>query len=133
MQQLGYSLSTAERVDFLLKDRKFRESVGHDYSSYRQLEAAVPQRAILAPQLYSIYSSDIQKTEKAVIAPYRCIQSQLAVHVQKYMSVEPLEFSYTGKRKHEKMETNFTYANNVIQENYIFNNNIEIFREIFMK
>ena len=53
-----------------LEDRFFRVIEGGEYSSYFPIRASVPQGSVLAPLLYSIYSSDIPTHPSSLLATF---------------------------------------------------------------
>lgn len=70
MHRLGYSMSTVQIIDSLLRNQQLRVKLRHKYSGYRELEPRVPQDAVLAPHLYSIYTYAVSKTARTVIEQF---------------------------------------------------------------
>ena len=62
-----------------IEDRHFRVRHGCEHSNLKKILAGVPQRSVLGPTLYLLYTNDIPYDENATIATFADDTALLAV------------------------------------------------------
>jgi len=70
MLDAGFSVGLVKLTRSFLSVRRFQVKTDSIYSSYREMEAGVPQGAVLSPFLYNIYVSDPPRTQRSSLALY---------------------------------------------------------------
>uniref|UniRef100_V5GNF3 Putative RNA-directed DNA polymerase from transposon X-element n=1 Tax=Anoplophora glabripennis TaxID=217634 RepID=V5GNF3_ANOGL len=70
MLDFGYPVGLVKLVESFLRGRKLRAKVEGALSTYRDVEAGVPQGAVLSPHLFNIYTSDMPRTERTTVCLY---------------------------------------------------------------
>ena len=53
-----------------LSDRYFTVKQEDEYSKLKQMKAGVPQRSVLGPIVYLLYTSDLPQPEEATVATF---------------------------------------------------------------
>lgn len=86
---LGYFKAMTKLMDSYLKRTKLRVKVEHKISTEKEIEAGVPQLSVLAPRLFSIFTSDIPKTDRTKLG-----------RQQKYITLDGEAIQWTDKSKY---------------------------------
>lgn len=70
MLERGYPLGIVKLIGSYLHQRKLRVKVQDALSTFRPMEAGVPQGSVLSPHLFNIYTSDLPRADRTSLALY---------------------------------------------------------------
>lgn len=70
MLNMGYPVGIVKLMRSYLHRRKLRVKVANHLSTYRTIEAGVPQGSVLSPHLFTIYTADLPRTNRTSMALY---------------------------------------------------------------